>query len=144
MRSREIVRRTLEFDRPERVAASFPEPYWHDVCHVHYDLVGYHPVWRDVGGGWQQYVDEWGNTWARLDRTSKGEAIHGVLEDWAHLDDLRLPDLANPANFAAVRAACGNPRQIACGVCAEAVRVTMFRMTLMKPMPSISPWCVLK
>ncbi len=109
MRSREIVRRTLEFDRPERVAASFPEPYWHDVCHVHYDLVGYHPVWRDVGGGWQQYVDEWGNTWARLDRTSKGESTRGALEDWGQLDDLRLPDLANPANFGCVREACADP-----------------------------------
>lgn len=109
MRSCEIVRRTLEFDGPERVAASFPEPYWHDVCHVHYDLVGFNPVWRDVGNGWQEYGDEWGNTWARLDRTSKGEVTRGVLEDWAQLDDLRLPDLANPANFYRVRDACADP-----------------------------------
>ena len=109
MRSREIVRRTLEFDGPERVAASFPAPYWHDVCHVNYDLVGFNPVWRDVGNGWQEYVDEWGNTWARLDRTSKGEVIRGVLEDWAQLDDLRLPDLANPANFVRVRDVCADP-----------------------------------
>jgi len=38
----------------------------------------------------------------------------------------------------AVCSASGNPRQNACGLRAEAVRDTMFRMTLMKPMPSIS------
>jgi len=109
MRSREIVRRTLEFDGPERVAASFPEPYWNDMCNVNYALVGFEPVWRDVGNGWQEYVDEWGNTWARLDRTSKGEVVRGVLEDWAQLGDLRPPDLANPANFSRVREICRDP-----------------------------------
>ena len=109
MTSREIVRRTLEFDGPERVAASFPEPYWNDLRSVSYRLEGFHPAWRDVGDGWQEYVDEWGNVWARLDRTSKGEVSRGALEDWARLDDLRLPDLANPANFQGVRDACADP-----------------------------------
>jgi len=80
------------------------------MVNVDYRLVGFNPEWRDVGGGWQEYIDEWGNTWARLDRTSKGEVTHGVLEDdWAQLDDLCLPDLANPANFDGVRDACADP-----------------------------------
>jgi hypothetical protein len=109
MNSREIVLRTVEFTGPERIAASFPEPYWNDFCHVHYDLQDFSRDWQDVGRGRQEYVDEWGNTWARVDRTSKGEVARGVLEDWADLDQLTLPDLADPENFQLVRAICSDP-----------------------------------
>ena len=109
MDSREIVLRTLEFTGPERVAASFPAPYWNDLCHVHYALEGFGRDWQPVGGGRQEYVDEWGNTWARIDATSKGEVARGALEDWADLDALRLPDLANPTGFDVVRRVCADP-----------------------------------
>jgi len=109
MNSREIVRRTLEYDGPERVAASFPAPYWHDVQSCGYTLPGFERRWETVSPGRQEYVDEWGNTWARVDATSKGEVAKGVLEDWAQLDTLTLPDLANPANFVEVRAFCADP-----------------------------------
>lgn len=109
MNSREIVMRTLEYTGPERVAASFPEPYWHDLRGTHFSLEGFRPQWQEVKPGREEYVDEWGNTWARVDRTSKGEVARGVLEDWAALDGLVLPDLANPENFHAVRAACADP-----------------------------------
>jgi len=109
MNSREIVLRTLEYRGPERLAATFPHPYWSDLCHTSYILEGYERDWREVGPGRQEYVDEWGNTWARLDTTSKGEVVRGVLEDWEGLGSLRLPDLANPANFERVREVCGDP-----------------------------------
>lgn len=109
MNSREIVLRTLEYRGPERVAATFPEPYWNDLCHVSYILPGFRRDWREVRPGWQEYVDEWGNTWARVDKTSKGEVVRGVLSDWSMLDQLKLPDLANPANFERVREVCGDP-----------------------------------
>ncbi|MHB1296000.1 MAG: uroporphyrinogen decarboxylase family protein [Anaerolineae bacterium] len=106
MNSREIVQRTLAFAGPERVAASLPAPYWNDLVNTHYTLESYAPTWQEVGGGRQEYVDEWGNTWARLDATSKGEVVRGVLEDWADLERVPLPDLAHPANFQRVRALC--------------------------------------
>jgi uroporphyrinogen decarboxylase len=110
MNSREIVLRTLEFRNPERVAATFPEPYWHDLCHVSYVLPGHEErIWRQVGPHRQEWVDEWGNTWARLETTSKGEVVRGALESWDDLDNLCLPDLANPANFARVREVCSDP-----------------------------------
>ena len=109
MNSREIVRRTLEYRYPQRVAASFPEPYWHDMCHLGYTLEGFSRQWQDVGGGRQEYVDEWGNTWARIDATSKGEVAHGALEDWDDFYGLAWPDLANPANFELLRDMCGDP-----------------------------------
>ncbi len=105
MNSRERVLRTLEFREPDRLAASFPEPYWNDFANTGYQLQGYAPVWHTVGGERQEYVDEWGNTWARVDKTSKGEVARGVLESWDQMDSLVLPDLANPANFGPVKRA---------------------------------------
>jgi len=104
MKSREIVIRTLDYTGPERVAATFPEPYWRDIRSTNLRLAGYDPKWREVSPGREEYVDEWGNTWARLDKTSKGEVARGILDDWSRLDSLRLPDLANPDNFEPVRA----------------------------------------
>ena len=109
MNSREIVLRTLEYRCPRRVAASFPEPYWHDMCHLGYTLEGFSRQWQDVGGGRQEYVDEWGNTWARIDATSKGEVARGALEDWDDFYRLTWPDLANPANFELLRDICSDP-----------------------------------
>jgi uroporphyrinogen decarboxylase len=106
MNSREIVQRTLSYSGPERLAASFPAPYWNDFLQTNYWLQGYDPQWRDVGPERQQYVDEWGNTWARLDRSSKGEVARGALVSWDQLDGLVLPDLANRDNFAGVVDAC--------------------------------------
>lgn len=104
--SREIVQRTLDYARPERLAASFPEPFWNDLAHTHYVLQGYQPEWRQVAANRQEYIDEWGNTWARVDATSKGEVARGALQSWDDLDNLQLPNLADPANFWEVEAFC--------------------------------------
>ena len=109
MNSREIVMRTIEFRYPERLATTFPAPYGSDIMSTSYELASFERTWRDVGGGWQEWVDGWGNTWARVDRTSKGEVVRGVLQDWADLDSLRLPDLANPAYYGGARQACADP-----------------------------------
>jgi hypothetical protein len=109
MNSREIVRRTVEFTGPERVAGSMPPPYWNDFSHAGYRLQGYAPQWQDVGGGRQEYVDEWGNTWARVDDYSKGEVARGAIQDLDDVHTLCLPDLGNPANFEQAREVFGDP-----------------------------------
>jgi hypothetical protein len=49
-------------------------------------------------------TDIWGNTWHRLkDMSAGGEVFKPVLEDWAALDRLRLPDLDNPAYYEGAR-----------------------------------------
>jgi uroporphyrinogen decarboxylase len=109
MNSREIVTATVEYSGTERVAGSMPPPYWNDMCHAGYTLQGFAPDWQDVGGGRQEYVDEWGNTWARIDAYSKGEVARGAI---ANIDDVftaPLPDLANPANFGGVREIFDDP-----------------------------------
>lgn len=110
MDSREIVLRTIEYNGPERLAASFPAPYWHDLRFVSYEFdEDSQGQWHRVAAGREERVDAWGNTWARVDATSKGEVVRGAVEDWADLENLQLPDLANPTNFVKVREACNDP-----------------------------------
>lgn len=109
MNSREIVLGTLNYTGTERVAGSMPEPYWNDLSHASLRLQGYDAKWQDVGGGRQEYVDEWGNTWARIDDYSKGEVSRGALTDIDDVYTLPLPDLANPANFDRARAVFNDP-----------------------------------
>jgi uroporphyrinogen decarboxylase len=103
MHSREIVLGTVEYTGTERVAGSMPAPYWNDLSHASYKLEGFSPTWQDVGGGRQEYVDEWGNTWARVDAYSKGEVARGAIENLDEVFTVPMPDLANPANYANVR-----------------------------------------
>ena len=109
MNSREIVLRTVEFTGPERVAGSMPPPYWNDLCGAGYTLPDGGPDWQDVGGGRQEYVDEWGNTWARVDAYSKGEVVRGAIEDIDEVFAAPLPDMANPDNYKTAREVFADP-----------------------------------
>lgn len=102
MTPREIVLRTLDFTGPERTAMALPDPYPHDFVYGGPENDPEEPgnTWREVGGGRWEYTDEWGNLWARLDATSKGEVVRGALEDWDQLDRLVLPKLSQPARYA--------------------------------------------
>jgi len=101
MTSKEIVVRTLEFTRPERLARTLPEPWGRDIA-------GCRPKADDLETGWEK-IDEtrwerrdvWGNTWARVDDTSKGEIAAGALENIHAVDELPMPPLADPARYEA-------------------------------------------
>ncbi len=100
MTSREIVQRTIQFDRPERIAMALPEPYPNDVVWGHLapgpDSRPSRTFQPDQGAMWE---DEWGNVWARLDEFSKGLVVAGALKDWAQLDDYRMPAVDDPARY---------------------------------------------
>jgi hypothetical protein len=110
MNSREIVLGTVEYTGTDRVAGSMPSPYWNDLSHASYKLRGFSCAWQDVGGGRQEYVDEWGNTWARVDAYSKGEVARGAVECLDEVYTVPLPDLANPANYESVRDVFSDPQ----------------------------------
>lgn len=93
MNSREIVRRTLEFAYPERVAQSF-EPS--DLVFSGPEFDNPRGEWRRICGNEWQRVDEWGNVWGRLDETSKGEIVKGALDDLDQVDRFILPDFNAP------------------------------------------------
>ncbi len=102
MTSREIVKRTLDYENPERVARSFHES---DIAWADYEVKGHETDWREVGAGRWEHTDLWGNTWARVDATSKGEAVAGIFDDMSAFDAYVWPDFSNPADFASARKA---------------------------------------
>lgn len=96
MDSREIVSRTLRFAYPARVAHSF-EPS--DFIHAAPQLPNLRGEWRRISDRRWQRFDEWGNEWARVDDTSKGEVVQGALPDLDYVGSLPLPDFSNPAYY---------------------------------------------
>ena len=99
MNSREIIRRTLEYDHPERVARSFGES---DFCGAGCAARTHATGWKEVGGGRWERIDEWGNQWARVDDTSKGEVVKGILDDLDGMEGYEFPDYSRPEDYAGV------------------------------------------
>ncbi len=97
MKSREIVRHTLDLNGPERVARSFGDS---DFCGVGCTVTTHSTPWRETEGGHWERTDEWGNRWERIDPTSKGEVVKGVLEELSSIDDYRFPDYSRPEDYA--------------------------------------------
>lgn len=97
MNAREIVRRTVEFDGPERVACSFP-PH-DDFVGCGCDAETRATEWRELTPGRWERTDEWGNTWGRVDPTSKGEVVKGVLDRLEDMDRYEFPDYSKPADY---------------------------------------------
>ncbi|MBD3391968.1 MAG: hypothetical protein GF418_07855 [Chitinivibrionales bacterium] len=111
MNSREIVIATLDFSCPPRVARSFefdgrPSDFlWADQT-----ATTHATEWRQAGGQRWERTDEWGNLWARVDASSKGEVVKGVLDTLDSLDTLRLPDFSHASDYESVRKArAANP-----------------------------------
>ena len=100
MNSREIVRRTLEFADPERVARSFCDS---DFANVTCAVNTHATEWRRTSKGDWERIDEWGNVWRRIDASSKGEVAKGVLDDLNSLDSFRLPDYSDIGDYADVK-----------------------------------------
>ena len=99
MTSKEIVRRTIGYAEPERVARSFQEP---DICGTGCATKTHATDWQEVGNGRWERTDEWGNTWERIDPTSKGEVVKGVLDEISALDSYEFPDYSSPADYTGV------------------------------------------
>jgi len=107
MSSIEIVRRTLSFENPERVARSCGDSDFVFSRHLLSDRA---TSWHEVGNGRWERIDEWGNTWARLDATSKGEVVRGVLNDISEMDRYELPDYSRDEAYKPVREARSKSR----------------------------------
>ncbi len=102
MTSREIVLKTLAYEGPERVARSFDDS---DMVSAGYTVATPETDWAEVGGGRWERRDEWGNLWARVDSSSKGEVAKGVLDRLEDMDRLKFPDFSQPGAYEPVRAA---------------------------------------
>ena len=96
MNSREIVARTLAFEAPQRVAQSFAPSDLVSAGAVFNNPAG---EWRRLGGNAWERTDEWGNTWGRVDDTSKGEIVRGAVPDLAAAATTPLPDFGDSALY---------------------------------------------
>jgi uroporphyrinogen decarboxylase len=100
MNSHEIISRTLAYEYPERIAHSFaPSDFEHARCTIESQAT----EWRKVAGERWERTDEWGNIWGRIDPTSKGEVIRGVIQTWDDLDTYTFPIVDRPENYQSVR-----------------------------------------
>lgn len=116
--SRELVRKALTFGGPERVPMSLPAPYPNDFCGAGLASDPDHPggPWERVGEGRWERVDEWGNTWARVEEITKGEVARGAIEEWDRLEEIELPDYDLPARYEGAREAfAANPDRFRLG-----------------------------
>lgn len=103
MTPKEIVQRTIEYRHPERLARSFHPS---DLAGAACQTETYATEWQRVDEHRWERKDEWGNLWARIDPTSKGEVVRGVLERADALDSYRFPDYSNPEAYESVRQQC--------------------------------------
>jgi uroporphyrinogen decarboxylase len=94
--SREVVRKTLAFENPTRVAHSF-EPS--DLIVVWPEMPNSEGEWQKINDREWRRRDEWGNLWGRIDETSKGEVVRGALENLDQVDTFPLPDFSNSALY---------------------------------------------
>lgn len=99
MISREIVRRTLDYCCQQRVARSFRNS---DFIHTNCRADTHASAWKELEGGRWRRTDAWGNTWERVDTTSKGEVVKGVLEDASAMDSYEFPDYSRSEDYACV------------------------------------------
>jgi hypothetical protein len=100
MNSREVVRRTLDYEIPERVARSFNDS---DLVWCSSSVKTHATEWKEIRKGKWERIDEWGNLWSRVDPTSMGEVVKGVLQDLSDLSSMELPDYSRPEDYECVR-----------------------------------------
>jgi len=93
MSSLDTVRRSIEFDRPDRLPIRIRE---FGMCDVHYVW------WNQISGvqsGQQQSVDEWGCLWVRSDVENMGQVKVHPLVEWKFIQSFRFPDPSKPSFY---------------------------------------------
>ncbi|HPT97847.1 MAG TPA: uroporphyrinogen decarboxylase family protein [Armatimonadota bacterium] len=85
MSGREVVIRTVKFQRPDRLARDFPAPYGSDFAGVG---ISPSPDARPRSGR-----DEWGAVWRNIGVSNLGEVAEPALKEWADFDRLPIPDI---------------------------------------------------
>jgi hypothetical protein len=93
MKSYEVVRRAIEFDRPERLPVQFDSLGIND----------FHAVkWNQIGVGdkaLRNSTDEWGCVWQRTEVTNMGQVKIHPLADRGVFEGYRWPDADDPAFY---------------------------------------------
>ena len=85
MTSRDVVKKTLNFETPDRYAYSFPEPYGSDIYSTGMNPC---PDQRPRNG-----YDLWGCLWECFNNTMLGEVKESPLKDWKDFEKLTIPTI---------------------------------------------------
>jgi hypothetical protein len=93
MTPREVARKTVAFERPDRLARAFPEPYGNDFYGAGMNPS---PDARPRGDG----VDEWGAVWHNIGVCKLGEVKAPPLKSWEDFDRFPIPDVEEPRRWA--------------------------------------------
>jgi uroporphyrinogen decarboxylase len=95
--SREVVKRSLTFGSPERLAHDFPGRYGTDFASISMDPS---PDTRPPEG-----QDEWGAVWANAGFTQLGQVVDYPLRDWRDFERLVIPDINDPKRWTSLEGA---------------------------------------
>ncbi|GAJ09182.1 unnamed protein product, partial [marine sediment metagenome] len=90
MLSYEVVRRAIEFGRPERLPMRFDVLGINDVQEVDRNQIGAGDITK------RETFDEWGCRWVRSEITNMGQVKGHPLENWAALGSYEWPDPDDP------------------------------------------------
>ncbi len=91
MTPREIVRRAIRFEEPERIPYNLPDRYGTDIA-----WTGMTP---SPDARPRQGVDEWGAVWENIGVSNLGEVKDVPLKDWDDWDILSIPDIREPRRW---------------------------------------------
>jgi uroporphyrinogen decarboxylase len=98
MSSYEVVRRAIEFQKPDRLPLRFATLGLDDTHVVN---------WNQIGVGdrrFRETTDEWGCVWVRSETPNMGQVKGHPLADWAALARYRWPDPDDPAFYEGMEA----------------------------------------
>jgi hypothetical protein len=101
MNSRQIIIDVLEHNAPPRIGFTHPDPFKNDIFFKGTSLPNGED-WKQVDESRWERKDMWGNIWARVDPTSKGEIHKGALDDLDTVADFPLPPLNDPVYYESV------------------------------------------
>jgi uroporphyrinogen decarboxylase len=106
MTPREVVRRTIRFDHPERMAVDFFGEYARQLgssTDFEHLCMEPHPDIKPLGG-----VDEWGAVWhSSGSAVTLGEVKEFPLADWSQWANLRVPNVRDPVRWQGVHGVRG-------------------------------------
>lgn len=94
MLPKDVVKKTITFDNPERLPYSFPEKYGNDFGGVGMTPS---PDWRPNGN--EPQADEWGAIWENIGICKMGEVKEYPLTNWEDFDELKIPDIKDPKRW---------------------------------------------
>lgn len=98
MTSKEIVRRTIKFSHPDRVARSTPPEFGND-----FDWMGMDPSVDARPAQPGQHRDEWGAVWNNIGICRLGEVKEFPLKEWSDWPKLPIPEVDDPQRWQKTR-----------------------------------------